>query len=313
MQTARNRVLLAKEEVTYDLDPVPTVGSNAIEASALKINFVSDLLTRDNMRDNISPVSPVVGKRYVEVTFTCELKGSGTAGTAPKIGDLLEACAFSETVDAGSSVVYAPASANKKSVTLYVYDNDSASAVLHKVTGAMGSVNLKMTAGQYGMAEFTMRGNYNAVGDVALPSTPTYEDTVPPIVESAEFSLDSVSTLVVQELAINLDNEISEREDINSANGLKGFEITSREPKGTFNPEAVLIAEYNFWSDWVSSAQRALSVVVGSVAGNKCTITAPKVVVESIADGDRNGILTRDIPFRLGQNTGNDELVLTFE
>jgi hypothetical protein len=109
-----------------------------------------------------------------------------------------------------------------------------------------------------------------------------------------------------------MDNNISERDDINSPNGLKGYEITSREPKGNFNPEAVQLSEYDFWADWIASSQRAMSAVVGTVAGNKCTISAPVVVLESIADGDRNSILTRDIPFRIAQNLGNDELVLTF-
>lgn len=312
MQTVRNRVLLAKEESVYNTDSVPVVASNAIEASGLKLNFIADLLTRDNVRNNISPVSPVVGKRYVEVSFTCELKGSGSAGTAPRIGDLLEACAFAETVSAGSSVTYAPRSTSKKSITIYVYDIDSSSAVLHKITGAIGTLSLKAAAGQYATVEFTFRGNYNAVADAAIPSTPTYESTTPPIVESAAFTLNGVTSLVVQEVSLTLDNSISERDDISSANAIKGFEVTAREPKGNFNPEAVLAATYNFWTDWIGSTQRALSMVVGTVAGNKCTITAPKVTLESIADGERDRILTRDIPFRLGQNTGNDELTLVF-
>jgi len=313
MLTVRNRLLLAKVEGTYGEDSSPSVADNAIECSTVRLNFIADLLSRDNLRSNISPVAPVVGKRYVEASFTCELKGSGTKGTAPRIGDLLQACAFSEVESAGSSVVYQPCSTGKSSVTMYVYDLDSASAVLHKITGAIGDVKLKASAGQYATLEFSMRGNYSTVADVSLPGSPTFETTVPPIVESAQFTINSVSTLVVQEVNLSMDNVIAERDDINSANGLKGFEVTGREPKGSFNPEAVLVATYNFWSDWVASSQRALSMVIGSASGNKITVTAPKVVVESIADGDRNGILTRDIPFRLGQNAGNDEIVLTLE
>jgi hypothetical protein len=312
MFTIKNRVLLAKEEGTYNSDPTPTVAANAIESSVVKVNFNADLLTRDNLRSNISAVAPVVGKRFVEVQFTCELKGSGTAGVAPRIGDLIEACAFSEVASVGSSVVYQPCSSNKKSVTLYIYDLDSASAVLHKVTGAIGDVKLKATAGQYGVLDFTFRGNYNADADVALPSAPTYDTTVPPVVESCQLTVNSVNSLVIQEISLSMDNAIIEREDVNSANGLKGFEITGRDPKGTINPEAVLAATYNFTADWAASAQRALSMVVGSVAGNRVMITAPKLVIESVSDGDRNGLLTRDVPFRLGQNAGNDEVVLKF-
>jgi hypothetical protein len=183
---------------------------------------------------------------------------------------------------------------------------------LHKITGAIGDVKIKASAGQYATLEFTMRGNYNAIADVALPSSATYEATTPPVVESAQLTINSINSLVVQEVNISMDNSISERDDVNSPNGLKGFEITAREPKGSFNPEATLVGTYNPFLDWVNSAQRALSMVVGATSGNKIEITAPKVVIESVADGDRNGVLTRDIPFRLGQNAGNDEIQIKF-
>ncbi len=312
-QTIRNRILLAKEETTYGTDSSPTVASNAIEAKDIKVNYIGELLERDNIRSNISSISPIVSKRYIEVTFECELKGSGTAGVAGRIGDLLEACGFSETVSVGSSVVYKPASSNLKSATIYIYDMDTSSAVLKKVTGTVGTVNIKIIAGQFATLAFTMRGLYNAPADVALPSDPTLETTLPPIVESSQFTLGAITSLVVQDITIDMANEITERDDINVANGIKAFTIVGRKPKGTFNPEAVLVAIHNVWADWVASTQRALSLIIGSVTGNKCTISAPKVTVDNLADADRDRILTRDIPISFGQNVGNDEIQLKFE
>lgn len=309
----RNRILLAKEEAIYGTDPVPTVAANAVNPMNLKVNWQGDLLERDIMRGNISPLSPVVGKRWVDVTFDLELKGGGTKGTAAKMGDLLEACSMAESASAGSSVTYTPTSSSQKSVTLYIYDNDTGSAVLHKITGCMGNFTMKLTAGQYGVLSFSFKGIYNAPTDVALTAAPTYESTTPPIVESCTFTINSLSTLIAQELSLDIGNEIASRDDINSASGLKGFIIANRKGKGSFNPEAILVATYGFWDDWTGATQRALSCVVGSASGNKVTITAPKVTIDSIADADRERILTRDIPFSLGQNAGNDELVLKFE
>lgn len=313
MQTVRNRVLLAKEESVYGSSSIPTVADNALEVKNLKLNWAGDLLERDNVRSNISPVSPVVGKRWVEVSFDLELKGSGTKGTAGRIGDLLEACSMAESVSAGSSVTYTPTSSGQKSVTIYVYDNDSASAVLHKITGAMGNFNIKLTAGQYGVLSFAFKGLYDSDTDVALPSAPTYESVTPPIVESCAFSLNSVTSLIVQELTLDIGNEVVARDDISSENSIYGYIIPNRKGKGSFNPEATLISTYDFWGDWIASQQRALSVVVGSASGNKVTITAPKVTLDNIGDGERERVLTRDIPFTLGQNAGNDELVIKFE
>ena len=313
MQTVRNRILLCKEESVAGSDSTPTVSANALEVSNLKINWQGDLLDRDIMRGNISPVNPVVGKRWAEVSFDLELKGGGTKGTASRIGDLLEACSMLETASAGSSVTYTPTSASQKTATIYVYDNDSASAVLHKITGTMGNFTMKLTAGQYGVLSFAMRGMYNAPSDVALTVAPTYETTTPPIVESCTFTLNSSNLLIAQELSLDLGNEVASRDDINSPSGLKSFIIANRKGKGSFNPEAMLVASYGFWADWTGATQRALSCVVGTASGNKVTITAPKVTIDSIADGDRERILVRDVPFSLGQNAGNDELSLKFE
>jgi hypothetical protein len=314
MFTTRNRVLLAKEESIYNTDSTPVVATNAIEASNVKLNITPELLTRDNVRSNISPVAPVIGKRMYDLTFTVELKGSGTKGTASRIGDLFEACAFAETASAGSSVIYLPTSTGKKSCTIYLYDNDTSSAVLHKLTGCIGDITaIRAPAGQYASIDFAFKGNYVADADVALPSAPTYESTVPPVVESSTYTFGGVATLIVQELTLSMGNVIGERDDINSPNGVKAFEITAREPKGTMNPEAVSVATMPITANMVASTQNALSVVIGSVAGNKCTITAPKCVIESVSDGEREGFLTRDVPFRLGQNAGNDEIQFKFE
>jgi hypothetical protein len=312
MQTIRNRILLAKEESVYGSNSAPTVASNAIEASNIKINYQGDLLTRGGVRGNISPVSPILGKRWVEITFDVELKGGGTRGTAGKIGDLLEACSMLETASAGSSVTYTPTSTSQKSMTVYMYDNDIGSAVLHQITGAVGTFTLKITAGQYAMLSFTFKGIYNAPSDAALPSTPTYETTTPPIVESCAFTLNLDTDLIVQELSLDLANEITLRDDISSANAIKAFIINSRNPKGNFNPEALLVSGYGFWADWVAATQRALSIVIGSTSGNIITITAPKVTLDTISDGEKERILTKEIPFTLGQNVGNDELSIKF-
>lgn len=309
----KNRFILAKEESVYGTDPTPTPAANAIEAINVNVSYQGDIIERDVMRSNISPLAPRIGKRWVEVTFDCELKNGGTKGTACKLGDLIEACGYSETVSAGSSVLYSPSSQSHKSVTIYVYDAvSSTSSVLHKITGARGSFSLKIEAGAIATASFTFKGKYNAPTDVAAPTAPTYEATVPPIVESSQFMLNSVSTLIAQAINVDLNNELVDEEDLNSANAIAGFLITGRKPSGTMNPEEVLVATYPFVADWVAANQRAMSVVIGATAGNIVTVSAPKVTIDSVGDGDRNGIKTQELPFRCSQNAGNDELTLNF-
>jgi hypothetical protein len=315
VQTIRNRILLCKVESVYGTDPTPVVGTDALEAKNVKFGVVGDLLKRDNIRGNISPVAPVVGKRHAEITFDLELKGSGTAGVAGKLDAIFQACSFvgTATVVSGSSCVqYLPVSSSQKSVTVYLYDMDSGSAVLKKITGAVGSFSLKGAAGSYATLSVTLKGLYNEPADVALPAAPTYESTVPPVIQSAAFTIASVGSLVIQDLSIDLANSIAERDDISSANGVKSFFIVSREPKGSINPEATQISIINTFNKWANSTTQALSAQIGSTAGNIIAISAPKALFEDAKDGDRNGVLTRDSSIAFGQNAGNDELVFNF-
>lgn len=315
---SRKRVMLIKEEASgYGVDPTPTPAANSIDAKNIKINESADLLERDVVRGHLSPVTPKVGKRWYDISFEVELKGSGTAGTAGKIGDLLEACGFVETASAGSSVVYRPASSSFKSAALYVYDlpDTGANALLRKLLGFRGNIRIIAEAGNIPRIEVSGKALFAIPTDQTIPTGMVYETTLPPIVESAAFTLapSAAGALIVQSVTIDMGTELTDEDDISSATALKGFKITGRKPVGSFNPEAVLVATQDFWTDWVGAMERALSMVIGTAAGNKCTISAPKVTLENLGEGDRGGILTKDIPFRMNANAGNDEIELKFE
>jgi hypothetical protein len=309
----KRKIILAKEEAVYNTDPTPTTADNAIDAYDVKVNYQSDVLERNILRYTLSPVTPVIGKRYIEVQFGMELKNGGTAGTASRIGDLLQACGFTETVSAGSSVTYTPASDSHKSITLYVYDcNDAGSAVLHKVTGARGNVSFDITAGQIAMANFQFQGFYNTASDVTRPTGMAYETTKPPIVESASMSFSGVSTLCVQNVSIEMANELQQNECINASGAISEFAITGRKPNGTMNPEMTSVATIDLQSLMLTPTESVLSIALGSTAGNKITFSAPKVTIDNISAGDKNGILVNDLPIRFNQSSGDDELSIKF-
>lgn len=310
----QKRILLAKEEGTYNVDPTPTTSANAIEAEKIIVSDLGDVIERNPVRASLSPVEPAgIGKRNRKITFDVELKGSGTPGTAARLGDLLEACGWAETVSPGSAVSYTPTSAATKSVTFYVYDlQDNGNALLRKITGARGTVQFNLPAGQIGKASFTFYGHYNAPSDVSAPSNPTFETTKPPIVESLELTLNGVTSLVVNELSFDAQVNVIPSDDVNSPNSIKEFVMAGRKPTGKFTPEAVTLAVYNFWTDWAAATARAFSSRLGSTSGNRIAFSAPKLTIDSIEDSDKQGILARDIPFRMSENLNSDEFVLIF-
>lgn len=306
------KMLWAKEESVEGSDPTPTA-SNAIEVQNLTFTPQGDALERPIQSNTLSPAAGKTGKRWWEIKFTVELKGSGTAGTAPIIGDLLEACGRTEAISAGSSVAYYPSSSTMKSCTLYGFDMlDNSTCRKYIATACRGTVDFSMEAGQIAKANFTMYGIYAEPTDTTATFTTYPETTLPPIVDSIAFTINSVATLVAQSLSIALGNKVVPRDDINTSGGIKGFAITGRAPTGKFNPEAVTKATYNWWNDWTTAAQRALSLTIGSTAGNRITFTAPKVQVKAPTPGDREGILTDEIEFKCAKNVANDELVIAF-
>lgn len=319
-QLIRNRIVLIKLEATPGTDAAPTVGSNAIEVQNLKIGQKGEVMERDNLRGNISQVAPIIGKHYQEISFDMELKNGGSPGVVPMLDAVLKAANFSSVTSAGSSVVYSPNSqmALMSTATIYVYDLDSGSAVLRKLTGVVLDVDLKLAAGAIGKIAVKGNGLYLDPADSALPTTPTYETTTPPTIQNAAFTYNSVSTFIVKEVDLNLGNSIAVQDNINSPAGVKGFLVTGRKPKGKFTPEAGQQtsgsnAPYDFYSDWANSNPRALSVQVGSASGNIIIINAPNVQIDSLGDGADSGILTKEVSISLGLLNGNDELTLTFK
>jgi len=301
---SKKAVCLAKEEGTYGVDPTLAAGSNAFEViSDLTITPIGNLLTRSPFGNTISQAQPLLGSRWVEVSFVTELKGSGTAATAPRgVGDMFEACGMNEAVT--TTVTYTPESSSFKSVALEIFID----GIKHQILGCRGTFKLLFIVGETAKIEWNFMGKYTIPTDVAIPS-PTYDSTVPPTVLGASYTWNSdANASVIQQLEMDLANVIAARDSLNDATGIAGFEVVGREPKGSMNPETNVLGTYDFFTEWTASTERAITITIGSASGNKYVITAPKVVIESIGYGDRNGIRVFEIPIRFAKSSGDDEI-----
>ena len=300
----RRCVILAKEEATYGTDSVPTAAANAILAFDPEIKPIGERLERRPVLTTLSPYPHIIGSRYRDITFKTELRGSGSLGVATKEGDLFEACGMLETIVAITSVKYTPASSSLKSCTIYAYID----GLLWKLLGCVGTWEIVTEAGKPAMISWTFRGLYSAPTDTALPGSVTFDTPIPPVAVSSGFKLNAITTLVAQSVQVNIGNAIAQRDDVNSADGIKGFQISGRAGSGSFNPEAVSVATYPFESDWKSAAQRALEITLGSAGGNRIKVSGPKVQIDAPTPGDRNEILIFSTPFFLEMNAGDDEV-----
>lgn len=298
----KNQLLCAKVETIYDTDSVPTVASDSFLAIDPKIKEIVDIVKRPAQVASLSGVPSVAGSKYAEITFSMELKGSGVVGTAPRMGALLRACGFGQTVVSGVSVTYLPVSASFESVTIYLFIDGRR----HVVTGCRGDVKFKCEAGQMAMAEFSFKGRYADPTLVAL-SNPTLETTNPQTCKSCLFSYNSRTTLVVKTADLEMNNTVAMRASINDPNAIAGFEITDRNPMLTIDPEATLETSYSFRGDALVT-QRAISWAVGAVAGNIVTFSLPQYNPSWPEYADREGILVEKIKGEACRSSNNDEV-----
>jgi len=307
---SRRQLLLAEAEVSYGVDPTPSASTNAILVRNIEVTpLEADTVSRELIRPYLGQSEQLLAQTRVLINFEVELAGSGTAGTAPAYGPLLEACAMTETVVASTSVTYAPNSdAAPGSATIY-FNNDG---VLHKATGCRGTFTLNGAVGEIPTIAFEFTGIYNTPSDVSL-STPTYSNQADPVVfkngNTTGFQVFSYAG-ALQSFSLEMANEISYRELVG---GTKEALIVNREPSGEVMIEAVAMGTHNFFNDATGSSTGNLTFQHGQTAGNIVTFTASQIDLGNPSYSDEDGIQMLTLPYiATPTDSGNDELALVY-
>lgn len=284
-------------------------GADAILVQNPKFTQNRKVYDRENVAVSLSPFSAVPGEYSATIEFDCELKGSGTAGTAPEYGKALLGCGFAETLVAVTSATYKPASASIGSYTVALYMDGKK----YQIAGARGDVSLKFTAGSPGLLHFVFTGTANTITDVALLTTSVAYQTTTPIIfaGAAIMTVDSLAAKLAS-LEIKMNNTVQLRQSPNTVTGYFSAVITGRRPTMSFDPEECLVATYDFYDKLNDGNLGALSIALTGAAGNITTITAPKVQYVDISHSDRGGLATLGIDCLLSRNAGDDELVIAF-
>jgi hypothetical protein len=269
----------------------------------------SDVVSRDLVRPYLGASEQLLANTRVECTFSVELAGSGTAGTAPRYGKALLACGMSETIVATTSVTYAPVSASFGSCTIY-YNIDG---VLHKVTGARGTFTINGAVGEIPTIDFTFTGIYNTPTDTALPAV-TYGDQATPVVfkngNTTGFELLSYAGCL-QSVSFDVGNSLVYRELVGCT---KEVLLTDRASTGSVVLEAVTMATKNYFTAALSDGTLGnLLFQHGQTAGNIVDFASTRVDIGDVSYSDQDGIHMLNIPYTcVPSTTGNDEFSLVY-
>jgi len=307
-----NDVLLFKTETTYGTDPTPTAGSNAILVRDVQLSSEGLRMNdRAAIRGSIGQLQKVYGGMLKRITFECEVKGSGAAGTAPEIGPLLKACGMDETVVASTSVTYQPHSTTHESGTIYWFEGGRKRHILR---GCRGTWTFVEDAGGIPLLRFEFVGHYDETTDQSQP-TPTYNSQVPRAVVGSAISLNGVTAIVARSFQFSLNNVIAMPPSIGAADGYGEIILTGRDVTGEIVIESELDSVIDVDTLLSGGTRFAFdSGVVGSVAGNRLRLTTPSgsTYCTDTDPQEADGLRLRRVPLAVDDSTSDQEVSLIF-
>jgi hypothetical protein len=181
--------------------------------------------------------------------------------------------------------------------------------VRHLIAGARGTLSFGGAVGEGCMMNCTFTGVQDAVTDTAI-ITPTYQSSVPVPMMGMTFTIHGVATAFCQAFSVDLGMTVVPRQDFVKTSGYASVILGDRVPVCNFVIEKPLVASKDWYGIWAAGTEAAVSLVLGSTAGNIITIGMPKFQITNITEQDDNGRAMLSIDGKLNLSTGDDELTI---
>jgi hypothetical protein len=310
----RNTALLAKIETTEGVDSVPTGAANAMLISDVTVNPLNaQNVSRDLIRPYFGGSEQLVGTAYVELSFTVELAGSGTAATPAAWGALVRACGFVET--ATTFVAYTPATpAAQASCTIHYHDD----GLRHVLLGAKGSFRVGLGVGERPTLQFTFLGRDGGVSAIANPTTTLTAWRQPAVVtdtNSGDVTLGGAyaagavtggTAYTSRGLALDLGNDVQ----FTPLLGGEYIDVTAREVTGQVQFDLTPAQEVTFMGSVKANTLQTMSLQHGSAAGSTVLVHMAAAQLINPSKQDINGRRLIGFDVRGVPVAGNDDLII---
>jgi hypothetical protein len=288
------------------------IDADAILIQNLQFNPTESLrlIERNVINSSLNPRKAIYGGSLLGFQFEVELKGSGTAGTAPQaLGDLLRSCGLDETIVAVTSVTYNPLSdlSQHESCTIGLRQGDN----YRIAKGCRGNVSFVFPTGGICLARFNMIGHIESETQAAAP-TPAFQAGTPPAFINVAFTV-AATEFPIAELVLDCQNQISMAPDPNATDGFGAIRVTSRNSQLTLDPEDQGIST----KDWVGllragTSQAVATGTVGSSAGNRFALSVPLAYERDVQFGDREELMITNITMGCEDTDGTNDFSLVF-
>ena len=309
----KNTLVTAKVQTTPGMDAAPTGAANAVLMSEGSITPLdAQAIDRSLIRGYFGGSEQLVGPASVKLTYAVELAGSGTAGTAPAWGQLLQGCAVAEgLLTTPARVEYMPASTGLKMLTQYYYDDGA----LHKLIDSMGNCTLSAKVGERPMLRFEWVGLDGGIA-VAPNATGVFTPWKKPVAMTKANVIDitlggtyaagalSGGTLYNSTgLELNFGNVVN----FSAMLSTETVDISDRQSTATIELELTAVQEVALMAAVKANETQSLGFTIGTAAGNKVLIFAPAVQLTNPRKSELNGKRLIGFDLRLVPVNGNDE------
>jgi len=234
-------------------------------------------------------------------SFTAEFRSNGSNGLEAGLAILLQGCKFKKAAE-----VYNLHSSHAadKTLSIDVWEDGRKKGL----AGASGNVTAEGDVGKRVLLRFEFSGIWQAPIDENLPA---YSPAVTPpmMLRDGTFELGSKS-IKIGRFSLNMNNVVVPRPDVDAPSGIAYYMITDFGPVFNADPEADLIAGYDYHGILLARTEAAISLVIDDGTA-KATFALPKVQIRELAEGDRDGIAVYDYTGQCNNNTGDDAVTIT--
>jgi hypothetical protein len=261
----------------------------------------------------------VVYMRRVQGTFTT----SDTACVVYRAGSVVSG--LNPSFSGGSYTQAFDATASVYNIAPAVSIGLSKDGVRESIKGARGSVSISGNVGEPVLLNFNFQGIKEAVVDGGSVASVTYDDATPPVLLGATMTVGDSNFTAAQRksfcatsFSFDMANDIQYRRCLTAATGIDGIYYNGRTPTGTINPDLSLELDYDWMDNYFSATTLGIDTTVGTTAPNKFRVNVLNAAVTAVGQGDRNGIITRDITFNMSSGSsssvaGDNEFVVIWD
>lgn len=317
---------LAKAEATYATDPTTAAASDAVFGWEVDRQTASESVQPDYLDGFSGSKHSIPTIAYQSLSIKVPLSGAGlttvssiASSAAPvRWEPLAEACGLVQSHTSNPiHQVFKPTTAIDASAWIECYQRMSdGGGIKWTLSGCRGNTIIRFASNEAPSIAFALEGLYVTPTDVTTWSSAVsglaFDQLAPPACRGMTLTVDSVD-FGLSELEIDLQVETTRRESMTATHGVA--EITAVRTGPTmckFKIPAQDLGTYDWFTELrTESNEVAISLSLGSAAGNTFTLTSSTFVATGVSESVTGGAHYLDVEGVLNWSSGDDEFTLT--